>query len=536
MMRDEVETEVAVVGAGPIGVTIANLLGVYGIQTVLIDRSTEIPDYPRAVGMDDEALRVFQTAGLANELLADMIQNVPLRLFNAKGRLLADIRPQTREFGWWRRNIFMQQLAEKTLRRGLDRFPHVRMRLGEELTALVQDERGVVLETQDAGGCARRIRSLYCVGADGARSTVRGLLGIQLPGNTHPIKWLVVDVRNAKLDAPYSALHCDPRRPRVCICLPFNFRRWEFMVFPHESEVEMQQADSVRRVLAAYVPDSAQVDIIRTRIYTHHSRIADRFVVGRAALAGDAAHLTPPWIGQGLNMGVRDAGNIAWKLAGIVRGRLSGRALASYDTERRDHAKAMTDLADTFGRILMPTNRVHAALRDAFFATLGGFAGIRDYLLQMRFKPMPRYDRGLVIARSAALASSPVGRMFIQPDVETSEPRTAKLDDVLGPGFAVVGWRLDPYEALDAEARVLWGRNDATFIRIDRSRSGESRMKRVFSSTPTQCVEDVDNVLGDWFGRYHTEVIVLRPDRYVAVAASAATINAATREFMDVLC
>lgn len=533
-----IEVDVAIVGAGPVGVTIANLLGHYGVRAVVIDRSPDILPYPRAVGMDDEALRVFQTVGLAEPLLEEMIQNVPLRMFDRHGRVFADIRPGSREFGWCRRNIFMQQLAERTLRDGLARYPHVRTLLGHEVVTHAQDEAGVTLTLQHADGGSTRVRAAWCVAADGGRSTLRTLLDVALGGTTHPMKWLVVDVRNAGVDAPYTALHCDPARPHVCIYLPFNFRRWEFMVFAHENEDEMAGDAAVRRLLAPHVRDAAALEIVRARIYTHHSRVAERFVVGRTVFAGDAAHLSPPWIGQGLNIGLRDAGNLGWKLAALVRGQMDAApVLASYEAERRGHARAMIDLADTFGRVLMPTSRALAVLRDLFFRSVGRLPGVRRWVLEMRFKPMPRYGRGgLVVPRPGAPAHDAVGRMFIQPDVETAVGRREKLDEVLGSGFALVGWQCDPQALLEPAALRLWQSLGARFVRVERSRSGASREARLSSVGGTACVEDVDNLLADWFERQRADVAVLRPDRYVAALAdSRDTLDAASEAFRQLV-
>lgn len=530
---EKIRTSVAVVGAGPVGCTVANLLGVYGIETILIDRSEDILPYPRAVGMDDEALRVFQTAGVADALLDDIIQNVPLRMFTAKGEMFADIRPGTREFGWYRRNIFMQQLAEATLRQHLMGFPHVEMRLGTEVKSLRQGAESVTLTVKDRDGATREIEAEYCVAADGGRSTLRDFVGVTLIGNTHPIKWLVVDVRGAELDAPYTALHCDPRRPNVCIHLPFGYRRWEFMVFPHEDADRLVEESSVRSLIAPYVRNADHLEVVRARIYTHHSRVADRFIVGRTLIAGDAAHLSPPWIGQGLNLGLRDAGNIAWKLAAVVKGQMAPSILASYEAERRNHAKAMIDLADTFGRILMPTSNVKAFVRDMFFKSFGALGAVRNYVLQMKFKPMPRYDRGLIVEPVHDATDTAIGRMFIQPDVEVGFREKRKLDDVLGPWFAVVGCRTDPYEALDAEGRAFWTSMNAVFVRVERSRSGTSRAERLCGSETTICVEDLENALEPWFEQQGHDIAVIRPDRYVAALADRASFADVTRAFAE---
>ncbi|MEO8806385.1 MAG: bifunctional 3-(3-hydroxy-phenyl)propionate/3-hydroxycinnamic acid hydroxylase [Burkholderiaceae bacterium] len=526
-------TSVVIVGGGPNGIAVANLLGAYGIDTIVIEREKQILEYPRAVGMDDEALRMFQTVGLADSLVQNMIQNVPMRMYRADGKCFAHIRPATREFGWWRRNIFMQQLAEKTLREGLARYPKVELRLGEEVVAVSQAGRAVTLQVRDTKGEVYALDADYCVAADGGRSPMREMLGIKLLGKTHPIKWVVVDVRNAAVEAPYTALNCDPRRPNVCIYLPYGFRRWEFLVFPHEDAQAIAEPESVRRLLAPYVADPDKVEIVRSRAYTHHSRIAEKFVVGRVALVGDAAHLTPPWIGQGLNAGLRDVGNIAWKLAGIVRGQLQPSVLDSYEQERHQHSKAMIDLADTFGAMLMPTSRVKAWLRDSFFTGVRLLPGIRDYVLQMRFKPMPTYLNGVLVREPGTDA---VGKMLIQPDVEDASGQRRKLDDVLGPWFALLGWQTDPQAGLSAEDGAFWHALGARFVQVQRARSGDRPGARLLAANGTECVEDVDNHLADWFAANPGQVVVLRPDRYIAAQASSHQMAEVTRRFRTFVC
>ncbi|CAM2190927.1 bifunctional 3-(3-hydroxy-phenyl)propionate/3-hydroxycinnamic acid hydroxylase [Burkholderia cepacia] len=520
-------TSVAIVGAGPNGVAMANLLGLYGIATVIVEKAADVVEFPRAVGIDDEALRMFQTAGLADELSRDIIQNVPLRMFKANGECFADIRPSIREFGWWRRNIFMQQLAERTLRAGLARYPHVSLRTSEEVVDVEQDDGGVTLQVRRADGRQYALQADYVVAADGGRSPMRELLGVTLAGTTHPIKWVVVDVKNAGLDQPCTALNCDPRRPNVCIYLPFDFRRWEFLVFPHEDEAAIAQPDSIRALIAPYVDDIDRVEIVRARTYTHHSRVAERFVVGRVAFVGDAAHLSPPWIGQGLNAGLRDVGNLAWKLAGIVRGALHPGVISTYESERRDHAKAMIDLADTFGAMLMPTNRLVAFVRDRVLGLVRFAPGLKDYILQMRFKPMPSYTRGIVLPGG----SDAVGRMIVQPDVETADGVRRKLDDVLGPWFSIVGWQCDPQACLSDDDRAYWTSLGAAFVQVSRSRSGTSRARRVTSVHGSACVEDVDNALAAWFDRHAGPLVVVRPDRYVAAQTDAVGMARATAAF-----
>lgn len=520
------------VGAGPVGATVANFLGLYGVDTVLIERSLEIIDYPRAVGMDDECLRSFQAVGLGDELARDMIQNVPLRFFDARGRCFADVRPATREYGWSRRNIFLQPACERVLRRGLGRFASVQTLLGHDVVRLRQDDLGVELGVLAPGNEHLRIRADYVVAADGGRSTVRDLLGVPLEGDTHPRKWVVIESDTDPLDAPYTGLHCDPARPYVSIRLPHDGRRWEFMLFPGEDSEEMLKPGKVRELLAPHVEDPVRLNIIRARVYTHHSRIAQRFTVGRVCLVGDAAHLMPPWAGQGLNTGIRDAANVAWKIAAVTRKGADPGILASYDAERRPHAQAMIDLSTTLGRILIPTSRQVAAARDLAFRSVVWAPAVKAWILQMRFKPMPRYTDGLVVPGERG-RSSPVGRMFIQPLVEDAQGHAVRLDDALGSWFGVIGFRADPAEYLTDAQRDYLTQLGASLIKVTDSRAGDGQHTTTHQGT--QVVEDLEGHLREWFTRPATRFAVIRPDRYVAAHADETSLGAAINRLRGLL-
>ncbi len=516
---------VLVVGAGPVGVTIANLLGTYGVRTLVVERSLEILDYPRAVGLDDEALRTFQAAGVVQALLKDMIQNVPMRMYSARKECFAEILPSTREFGWCRRNLFSQPLGERALRAGLQRFPQVGLELGTELTALAQDGTGVDAALRDARGAERTVRADWVVAADGGRSTVReGLLRIPFDGRTHPRKWVVIECDQDPLDAPYTALHCEPERPYVCLRLPYGLRRWEFMLFPGEDGEQMLAPAKVRELLGRHVADPERLNVIRARVYTHNSRVARHFVQGRVCLAGDAAHITPPWIGQGLNAGLRDAFNLAWKLAWVVQGRLQPQALQSYHDERQRHAQAMIELADLFGAALSVTNPLLAWLRDRFMLAVRNLPSVRDYVLQMKFKPMPRISRGVVLAAATPRLDERVGRMFIQPPVERGDGSVVKLDDALGPGFALLCWQNDPGPALPAALRAALERLGCRVIAAARSRGLQAMQMKAAPSRGVEVVEDAENALHLWFAASGADWVLLRPDRYVAALGPLATL------------
>ncbi|MGI5132280.1 bifunctional 3-(3-hydroxy-phenyl)propionate/3-hydroxycinnamic acid hydroxylase [Pseudonocardia sp. CA-107938] len=514
-------TRVAVVGAGPVGATVANALGQLGVETVLLDRETEIIDYPRAAGMDDECLRTIQGIDLHEQVLRDVVQNVPLRMFDAAGRCFADIRPSTREFGWYRRNIFLQPQLERVLRAGLARYPHVTFLPGHEVVGLTQDADGVELTVDGLG----TVRADHVVAADGGRSPMRELLGIPLVGATHPRKWVVIDALDQR-GAVCTGLHCDARRPYVSAHLPRGLRRWEFMLHPGEDAAPVPDREQVRALLAQHVPDADTVDVIRARVYTHHSRLASTFVRGRVALAGDAAHLMPPWAGQGLNTGMRDATNLAWKLALISKGHAGHGLLQTYDDERRAHAAAMIDLSTTLGRILAPSRPVYGRLRDVAVRASGHVPGVKDWVLQMRFKPMPHYRRGVVLEPDRDEA---VGRMFPQPLVEHATGEVVRLDDVLGDGFAVIGHDQDPTAVLDADTVAYLTDLGTRFVAVGRSRSRPPAV-----SDRCTAVEDVEGVLTGWF-EHRPPIAVVRPDRYLAALTDPAGLGSAVARLRTIL-
>ena len=520
--------DVAIVGAGPCGALMANMLGQYGIKTALIDRSTAIVEYPRAVGIDDESLRAMQLAGLADDVAVDTIANVPLRLFDRKGRCVADIRPSTKEFGWSRRNIFMQQNLERELRDGLTRFEHVQKFLGHDVVGLTQTAARADLQLVGPDGQSHCVQAPFVIGADGGRSSVRDWVGARMEGDTHPRKWVVIDCETDSVNAPYTALHCEPNRPYVCIHLPHGYRRWEFMLFPGEDAEAFLEDDAVRALLARRVENPDEVHVVRARVYTHHSRVATRFRSGNAFLVGDAAHLMPPWAGQGLNTGIRDVANLSWKLAGVLRGQLADSVLDTYDTERRPHAAAMVAMSTMLGRILSPTHRSIAVARDLFLHASGWLSPVKRWALEMKFKPMPCYDNGLAVAGGPLTAG--VGTMFIQPDVRTAAGVVAKLDDALGNWISLLGWQRDAADDLQPELLDRLRAMNVSIVKV--IGACPPPRHRSVSDAATIVLEDHDNQLRQWFEDTGSDYVMLRPDRYIAAAATRAELNRRITELL----
>ncbi|GGO85411.1 3-(3-hydroxy-phenyl)propionate/3-hydroxycinnamic acid hydroxylase [Marinobacterium nitratireducens] len=520
------KTEVVIVGAGPNGVTLANYMGMYGINTVVIDSSEEILPFPRAVGMDDEAMRVLQGVGLAEIALKDMIRNVPLRYYNARGVCFAEVKPTTAKYGWPMRNIFMQHLTEVTLREGLNRFENVELCLGHTMNSIDQDDDRVSLQVTDSQGVPYRLDASIVIAADGGRSDIRNQLDIGFSGQTHPAKWVVVDAVNDKLDAPFTALHADPERPFVCIHLPYQYRRWEFMLHPGEDEQKMCEEEVIRGLIRNHIGAMVdELEIVRIRAYTHNSRVADTFVKGRVLLCGDAAHISPPWAGQGLNSGLRDVVNIGWKVAAVIKGRAPKSILQTYDQERRGHATDLVALADNMGAVLGMTNPILAGVRDWIFKASDSVDPLREHLAEFKFKPKAHITRGIVHHEGDEIYDdSLVGQLFVQPDVEDVEGRRTKFDEVLGSWFSIVGFRTNPAEFMSDENKAFWDQLETRYIQVNRSRSGHSHDARLQASGAVS-VEDVDNVLADWFGTARNRIVIVRPDRFIAAITSPGRLN-----------
>ncbi|MFJ3056227.1 bifunctional 3-(3-hydroxy-phenyl)propionate/3-hydroxycinnamic acid hydroxylase [Herbaspirillum sp. NPDC087042] len=556
-------TDIAIVGAGPVGLMLANILGLQGVRVTLIEKLPEIIDYPRAIGLDDEAFRVFQSVGLAEKLLPHTTLNHWMR-FTLRGECFASIEPRTDEFGWPRRNAFIQPLADKILYQGLERFSHVTSLLGHEVSTFTQDDAGVRLEVSGPDGIRKTVHASYMVGADGGNSAVRRALNVPFEGRTKPNQWIVVDVRNDPIGSPHLYLHCDAKRPYVSAALPHGIRRFEFMVMPGETEEELSRPDNMAALMRHVVADPEKVDYIRKRVYTHNARLAQTFRVKRVFLAGDAAHIMPVWQGQGYNSGIRDASNLGWKLVAVMKGQAADGLLDTYTMERRAHARSMIHLSEVAGDIFAPTSRLGSWARDRLVSAFKVIPSLKRYVVEMRFKPMPRYEQGGVlssatprkngmIARLLARsghsapgrllglmsenraswigrlaygrdpsASTPVGRMFIQPKVRLQDGKVVRLDDAIGNRFAIVAWGANPTFGMSDSARALWKKLGGCFVIVK-----PDCQLQFHDDVPDEAMAlgDVDGRLKDWFAAVPESVIVLRPDRFVAALCSPQRIS-----------
>ena len=516
---DAVQTGVLIVGGGPTGLTLANILGHGNVPFMLVDQKPSTIAEPRAVSIDDESLRTIQAVGLAEEVMRDVVPGYGVHYFTRfGGTCFGKVEPTASEYGYPRRNAFRQPLFEATLRRGAERFACGSVRFGHTLESFEQDEDGVTAVVTRADGSRSVVRARFMIACDGGRSPVREKLGVKLVGSTFKSRWLVIDTERDTDPFSQMRVYCDPSRPVVDVPGPHNTRRYEILVHPGESSEDALREESIASWLAP-LRGHAPMHVVRKTVYTFHARVAERWQTGRVFLAGDAAHLTPPYAGQGMNSGVRDAHNLGWKLAAVWHGQLPEAILASYEPERRKHAWALIRLALNLGIVMAPGSKVSAIAFQSFFRVTRFVPPVRAFFMQMKFKPKPRFDTGLLGPRDHAGRGSPRGRMLPQPEVllhtgsSAIQPESAKLDDVIGHRFALVQYGAARRDDLERFVHPLWDLLGVARVRI--LPAGTTLPPATGTSSVINVV-DTSGVLPAWLGSAADEVVVVRPDRYVA--------------------
>jgi 3-(3-hydroxy-phenyl)propionate hydroxylase len=481
-----VDCDVLICGLGPVGQLLALLLDDLGTSVIAIDKASEPYDLPRAAVIDDEVLRIFQAAGVDEEVM-QVAQSAPAVSFiDAGGRTTKFFRFEGGDLGHPQLVSIHQPSFERVMvsaleRRGVDLRWRCRLdsldRCADHVTAWVRPA---------AGGRATELRARFLVGCDGARSAVRSRLGIDFGGSTFAQRWLVVDglVDRPLAKAPHPHFVGDPARPTVCLPMSPGRHRWEWMIHPGEDASPFLDPARVRELMRPWVTDE-RIEIERAVVYTFHARQAERWRAGRVLLAGDAAHVMPPFAGQGFSSGARDAGNLAWKLDAVLHG-APQRLLDSYELERRDHVTKMQTLALRIGAIVQTRRPAAARFRDAAISGLER-GGVLDWL-QSRAKPAPT-------AANGAFATPPhrfpfmrtVGSLFSQPVLGGM-----RLDDRLGTGWAAVSTSSEASRSLRAHGYA---------------------------------VVDIDD--DAWLRRHGLDFALLRPDRYVFACGTAAEAPAA---------
>jgi len=490
------EFDVCIMGYGPVGASLANLLGRSGLKVVVLEREQSVYHLPRAVALDGEGMRLFQTMGLAADLLPKLDVSRNIRHVSADGKLLLLItRGGVGPEGWNNAYRFYQPELETVLRHGVSRLPSVDVRVRSDVFALDERDDNVRVRYEDlASGALLDVNARYVIGCDGARSTVRRFMGAALQDLRSHERWIVLDMI---LDHPPAGVpeatdetgrvidaiqYCDPARPTTFVPMPGKRHRWEFMLMPHDDPAAIVQPECIYNLLKPWNVEPAASIIERAVVYTFHSALSTKWRRGHLLLAGDAAHQMPPFLGQGMCSGLRDAANLAWKLRDVISGGATDELLDTYETERMEHVRAYIELAVKLGSVIQTTDPEKALQRD------------RDLVANpTMLRPLaPRLGRGLDRG-----APPPVGARSHQPKLADG----TMLDDRVGYRFAVLA-NSDFIEALPGAVHNKLMTSDVALVAADGDAPG-------------------------YLTELGTSAVVIRPDRYVlGVASNAAELEA----------
>ena len=480
----KIQPSVVIIGAGPTGVTAATLLAQYGVATIVLDRWADVYPQPRAVHLDDEVYRILARLGIGESFAAISRPALGLRLIDPKLRVLAEFHrdPDQHRNGYPSANMFDQPALETLLRANLAHYPEVDLRGNVDVTDIADagDGRTRITFTDRSDGAEQVLHADYALGCDGANSLVRNRIGATMQDLRFEQRWLVIDVASTAELQQWDGVHqlCDSRRAGTFMRIGDDRYRWEFRLLDGEQADDFSGIDALGPLIAPWTTqvDESTLEIIRVAEYTFRAKIADHWRRGSTFLLGDAAHLTPPFVGQGLCAGLRDAMNLSWKLAGVLGGTLDPAVLDTYEQERKPHARSMIDLALMVGRAMTSGGRTGDLLRGIVVPWIRLLPGLRKRVLDSE---TPALSRGALVQESGRLTG------MLCPNPRTLDGR--HLDDVLGSGFAVV-----TTQQLSA--------GDRTAAEMCRA---------------TVYVTDPGSELGDWLRRGRAAAAIIRPDRTV---------------------
>ena len=490
--------DVAIVGCGPAGVVAAALLGQAGLTVQVCDRMDAVYEIPRAIALDHEIMRVFQQIGVVDAVMPHCEPFTPSEFFGVDGQLIRRMTMVAPPYpqGYTPSIVFSQPPVERALRARVAQMPNVTVALSTEVTALAQDAEGLTLTQRGADGSERAVRARWVIACDGGASAVRGMVGIGLEDLDFDEPWLVVDVMVndrglAKLPRT-SVQYCEPERPCTMVIGPGRHRRWEISLKAGEDPAQAATPEGTWKLLSRWLtPEDGT--LWRQTSYRFHALVAERWRAERVFLAGDAAHMQPPFLGQGMCQGVRDVANLAWKLAAVVQGRVQGEAaerlLDSYGTERKAHVRELTTRIKGVGAVICERDTTKARARDAkLLADCGGV--VKD---TPRQDILPRLEGGLLAAQD----TTGRGTLFPQPRLVNG----VLMDQQLGHG-----WRL----VLDASMRAVAALPGLAVLALGEAETAES-----------------EGVVAGWMRRHGCHAALVRPDHYVyGTATDAQTLDA----------
>jgi 3-(3-hydroxy-phenyl)propionate hydroxylase len=475
------DADVAIVGFGPVGAQLAALLGRRGVRVTVIERDAGVYPLPRAAHIDHQGLRLLQEIGCLDALIPDMMVNPGIDFTTADGELLVRIPGDIPSVSGLPASMyFFQPIFDQTVRETAASCPTVDVRLEAEMTGFEQADDHVRVEMRDAGGATSSLTASWLVGCDGAWSPVREAAGIKLDDLDFHENWVVVDLL-LKREVPglpkRAVTVCDPARPTTMIPIPGGRFRIEMQVMNGDgSPEEVQRPERILELVSRWVPPEA-VEVERSAVYNFHGLVARPWKVGRVLLAGDAAHQMPPFLGQGMCSGLRDAGNLAWKLDHVIRLSAPESLLETYEQERRPHVTSIVKAAVEFGRITCITDPAEAAERD------------RRWLVDPR-PAARRLPFSLPDLQPGPLVLAGGGELFIQS--ESPEGDGTRLDDVVGQRFLVVSAAGQP----NGRWAEWWSQEIGALVSEADALPGGAQIRR-------------------WLAARKADVALIRPDRYV---------------------
>jgi 3-(3-hydroxy-phenyl)propionate hydroxylase len=503
--------DIAIIGYGPVGATAAALLGGQGLDVVVVERMAGVYDKPRAITADHEIMRVMQFAGIGKELGAHIRPHPGTQYLGVDGKPIkqTDVIPPPYPLGWPTGIHFIQPEFETMLRNVVARHKNIDVLLSHEFTGFAERGDRITLEVRDlAEARTRSIDTRYLLACDGANSFVRKQLGIGYEDLAFDEWWVVVDAWQKRPTAlpDLNTQYCWPSRPASAIVGPRNLRRWELKILPHEQPEEFQDKARVLEVLADFV-DIDAIEVWRSAVYRFHALVAASWSHNRVFLLGDCAHQMPPFLGQGMCAGIRDAANLIWKLLLVEQAGVSPALLQTYQEERKIHVQNVVAQAKELGLIIGELDPDAAKTRDARLRVERA-AGTGETL---RHRLIPPLTQGLIDRDDLGQPTTAAGSVFPQPQVETPGGGTALMDDILPPAFPVVSRTMDAQAGLGERELALLRRIGAVRVVL--------RSPNDAGTAPTG--QDVialtakDELFANWLAETGATAALVRPDRYV---------------------
>ncbi len=497
--------DVVIVGYGPTGQALAAMLGHRGYRVAAVERWPTLYPYPRAGHIDDEILRIFQALGIAREIHESSSRHRNFLYLDRRGEVLRTIPCEAGTQGWHSHYSLYQPQMERLLDSAVRRGPRAEIHQGWQAEAVERRGESVRVtirlgEVQTGSWSptteSRQLEARYVIGADGANSIVRRACGITMTDLGFEADWLVVFVERLDpsigADMPDGAQLLDPARPTTLFRESGKrFARWEFMLMPGESREAMGSPEVCWRLIErwGFMPSNSR--LIRHSVFTFSSAVAENWRAGRVLLAGDAAHLMPPFMGQGMCSGFRDALALTWKLDLVMRGDAPGGLLDTYMAERRPHVEAAIAGSVRVGQIVSLTDRDQADRRDALLRTGGGLPVWR----------MPGLEAGILNRSSDGRIIAPAGLLSIQGQVRDGE-HAGLFDDIAGRGWMVIGTKVDPSAFIADRQRAFLSRIGAKVVQLNPAAVGAGMV-------------DANGEYARWFDALGVAALIVRPDFYL---------------------